>query len=161
MSGTPFFLAMIYNLTLPNLLLLTWMPKCSSINFFPWFLRLFFVSLIRRRGRIWESASIASHDTSFPPGLLFFPPHLAPRSCLRKASDISVLVTSRVRSVVLQGEFLGPAHSFPCCFLFPPDWILLRETCKASLSPSNASIRLLLNYPSTLAHPSVLPLPPH
>uniref|UniRef100_A0A8D1JB49 Myotubularin related protein 11 n=1 Tax=Sus scrofa TaxID=9823 RepID=A0A8D1JB49_PIG len=83
------------------------------------------------------------------------------RSCLRKASDISVLVTSRVRSVVLQGEFLGPAHSFPCCFLFPPDWILLRETCKASLSPSNASIRLLLNYPSTLAHPSVLPLPPH
>ena len=43
------------------------------------------------------------------------------RSCLRKASDISVLVTSRVRSVVLQGEFLGPTHSIPCPFsLLPP-----------------------------------------
>ncbi|XP_032699524.1 myotubularin-related protein 11 isoform X2 [Lontra canadensis] len=44
------------------------------------------------------------------------------RSCLRKASDISVLVTSRVRSVILQGEFLGLTYSMPSFFLYPPNW---------------------------------------
>jgi hypothetical protein len=34
------------------------------------------------------------------------------RSCLRKASDVSVLVTSRVRSVVLQVSWTPPSLSF-------------------------------------------------
>ena len=60
------------------------------------------------------------------------------RSCLRKASDISVLVTSRVRSVVLQGEFLEPAPSIP--YLCPScDWMVWKG---ASLCPFSTSIFL-------------------
>lgn len=80
---------------------------------------------------------------ALPPGLAFSFLTCLSRSCLRKASDISVLVTSRVRSVVLQGEFLGSTHSFP--HLFPlPTWLGGRPTSLPCSLPGLHSPLLVL-----------------